>query len=275
MELVEEHHCFDGKQATYTHDSHETGTVMRFSLFLPPRESPPLLVYLAGLTCTEETATIKLGAQRRASELGLALLMPDTSPRGLDLPDEHDDWDFGSGAGFYIDAMQPPWSNHYRMQSYVVRELLPAVSTKFAIENDLVGIWGHSMGGHGALTLALKYPEVFKSVSAFAPICSPTNCPWGQKAFSRYLGTDQTVWANHDAVELIKKGYKCPPMLIDQGEADPFLTEQLGLDLLQKAVETTGQSATIRLHPSYDHGYFFIQSFVDDHLDHHARYLIK
>lgn len=274
MKLIEEHYCFGGTQAFYEHDSKETATAMRFALFLPATKGPvPMLVYLAGLTCTEETGTIKMGAQRKAAELGIALLMPDTSPRGLDLPGEHDDWDFGSGAGFYIDAQQTPWSKHYRMESYIVEELIPATPNLLNVSLDRVGIWGHSMGGHGALTLALKHPNTFRSVSAFAPICAPTTCPWGVKAFKHYLGGDRDKWSSHDAVRLIEAGRRCAPILIDQGENDPFLSEQLGLDLLERACNRSDQDAVIRRHDHYDHGYFFVQSFAEDHLEHHAKHL--
>lgn len=251
---------------------------MRFALFVPPqpsRESVPMLMFLAGLTCTEETFTIKAGAQRVAAELGMALLMPDTSPRGAGVPGEADDWDFGAGASFYLDATRAPWSKHWHMESYLVRELLPLVIGAFAIDASRIGIFGHSMGGHGALTLALKHPGKFVSVSAFSPIATPTRAPWGRKAFAGYLGDDTAAWADHDASELMARQV-APPypqgILIDQGRADRFLTEQLHPEVFEAACRKAGQPLTLRLHDGYDHGYYFISTFVEDHLRfHHAR----
>jgi len=279
MNLLSEHGCFGGVQGFHAHDSVVVGLPMRFSLFLPPQARAgrvPLLVYLAGLTCTEETFPMKAGAQRLASELGLALLAPDTSPRGARLPGEADSWDFGVGAGFWLDATQEPWSRHWRMASWLLDELLPLVTRGFDLDGDRVGIFGHSMGGHGALTLALRHPGRFRSVSAFAPIAAPMRCPWGEKAFSGYLGEDRGQWRAHDASELMRV-QAAPPfpdgILVDQGLADKFLAEQLYPEAFEAACEAAGQPLELRRHEGYDHGYYFIASFVDDHLRHHARAL--
>ncbi len=279
MNLLSEHGCFGGVQGFHAHDSVVVGLPMRFSLFLPPQARAgrvPLLVYLAGLTCTEETFPMKAGAQRLASELGLALLAPDTSPRGAKLPGEADSWDFGVGAGFWLDATQEPWSRHWRMASWLLDELLPHVTRGFDLDGDRVGIFGHSMGGHGALTLALRHPGRFRSVSAFAPIAAPMRCPWGEKAFSGYLGEDRGQWRAHDASELMRV-QAAPPfpdgILVDQGLADKFLAEQLHPEAFEAACEAAGQPLELRRHAGYDHGYYFIASFVDDHLRHHAKAL--
>jgi S-formylglutathione hydrolase len=274
MELLSEHGCFGGRQRFHRHDSAQIGLPMRFALYLPPAPKA-LLVYLAGLTCTEETFTMKAGAQRLASELGLALLMPDTSPRGAGVPGESEAWDFGVGAGFYLDATQQPWSQYWRMESYLLDELIPLVQRETGLER--VGLFGHSMGGHGALTLALRHPGRFRSVSAFAPIAAPMQCPWGRKAFAGYLGEDHAAWAAHDASELMK-AQPAPPypggILIDQGLADKFLAEQLHPEAFEAACAAVGQPLTLRRHAGYDHGYYFIASFVDDHLRHHAAQLL-
>jgi S-formylglutathione hydrolase len=277
LELVSEHGSFGGVQRFYKHASNEIGLPMRFALFLPPQalagQAVPLLTFLAGLTCTEETFTMKAGAQRVAAQLGLALLMPDTSPRntGVDSEDHH--WDFGVGAGFYLDATQAPWSGHWCMESYLLKELLPAVTAAFNLDNKRQGLFGHSMGGHGALTLALRHPGVFQSLSAFAPICAPTKCPWGHKAFTGYLGQDESTWAAHDASLLMAQQASAPyagGILIDQGLADKFLTEQLYPEAFEAACAQAGQPLTLRRHAGYDHGYYFISSFIEDHLRHHA-----
>ncbi|MDO9148865.1 MAG: S-formylglutathione hydrolase [Hydrogenophaga sp.] len=278
LELLSEHGCFGGVQRFYKHASSEIGLPMRFGLFLPPQalagQNVPLLTFLAGLTCTEETFAIKAGAQRTATELGLALLTPDTSPRsaGVDSEDHH--WDFGVGAGFYLDATQAPWAGHWCMESYLLKELLPAAVSEFRLSGERQGLFGHSMGGHGALTLALRHPGVFRSVSAFAPICAPTQCPWGRKAFTGYLGQDESTWAAHDA-SLLMAGQASVPypggVLIDQGLADKFLAEQLYPEVFEAACAQAGQPLTLRRHEGYDHGYYFIASFVDDHLRHHAQ----
>jgi S-formylglutathione hydrolase len=277
LELVSEHGSFGGVQRFYKHASNEIGLPMRFALFLPPQalagQAVPLLTFLAGLTCTEETFTMKAGAQRVAAQLGQALLMPDTSPRntGVDSEDHH--WDFGVGAGFYLDATQAPWSGHWCMESYLLKELLPAVTAAFNLDNKRQGLFGHSMGGHGALTLALRHPGVFQSLSAFAPICAPTKCPWGHKAFTGYLGQDESTWAAHDASLLMAQQASAPyagGILIDQGLADKFLAEQLYPEAFEAACAQAGQPLTLRRHAGYDHGYYFISSFIEDHLRHHA-----
>lgn len=278
--LLSEHACFGGVQRFYEHASREIGLQMRFSVFLPPQSAVekaggrvPALIYLAGLTCNEETFMAKAGAQRRAAELGLALIAPDTSPRDAKVVGETDHWDFGVGAGFYLDATQTPWSNHYRMESYLTVELLPLVARILPINADQIGIFGHSMGGHGALTLALRHPEIFKSVSAFAPICAPSQCPWGKKAFSGYLGSDESGWADHDATALMH-GQSAPPypggILIDQGLGDKFLVDQLNPELFEAACASVNQPLLIRRHAGYDHGYYFISTFMEDHLNHHS-----
>jgi S-formylglutathione hydrolase len=233
-------------------------------------------MYLAGLTCNEETFMVKAGAQRLAAELGLALIAPDTSPRGANVPGEADSWDFGAGAGFYLDASQAPWSRHYRMESYLTAELLPLLTSTLPLDAEHIGIFGHSMGGHGALTLALRHPSLFKSVSAFAPICAPSQCPWGRKAFSGYLGANESGWLAHDATALMSRRPKVPypgGLLIDQGLADNFLAEQLHPHLFEAACVSAGQPLTLRRHAGYDHGYYFISTFIGDHLAHHARAL--
>ena len=280
LELLSSHACFGGEQRYYRHASREIGLPMRFSVYLPPQALAggkcPALLYLAGLTCTEETFMAKAGAQRLAADLGLALIAPDTSPRGAGVPGEADAWDFGVGAGFYVDATQAPWATHWRMESYLLGELLPLAGSALPIDTARLGIFGHSMGGHGALTLALRHPGRFKSLSAFAPICAPTRCPWGVKAFTGYLGPDRSSWGAHDATELMEKQSTAPypaGILIDQGLADKFLAEQLHPELLEATCAIAGQPLTLRRHEGYDHGYYFIQSFVEDHLRHHARQL--
>ncbi|MDP3229138.1 MAG: S-formylglutathione hydrolase [Acidovorax sp.] len=271
--------CFGGEQRFYQHASTEIGLPMKFSVFLPPQAqhgSVPALLFLAGLTCTEETFMVKAGAQRLAAELGLALIAPDTSPRGAHLPGEGDSWDFGVGAGFYLDATAAPWSRHWRMESYLMNELLPQVTTQLPIDAGRIGISGHSMGGHGALTLALRHPGRFQSLSAFAPICAPTQCPWGEKAFTGYLGADRSAWIEHDATVLMQNQPLAPypqGILIDQGLADKFLPTQLHPHLFDAACQAIGQPLTLRQHEGYDHGYYFIQTLMADHLSHHAKAL--
>jgi S-formylglutathione hydrolase len=244
---------------------------------LPPQASQgpvPAVVYLAGLTCTEETFAFKAGAQRVAAELGLALITPDTSPRGAGLVGEADHWDFGVGAGFYLDATQAPWSGHWCMESYLLKELLPHIAQDLPVDAARMGITGHSMGGHGALTLAQRHPGVFKTLSAFAPICAPSQCPWGKKAFTGYLGQDESLWAAHDASALMAAQTSAPypgGILVDQGLGDKFLEEQLHPHLLEAACAQVGQALTLRRHAGYDHGYYFISTFMEDHLRHHAQ----
>lgn len=281
LELLSAHAAFGGAQRFYRHASNEIGLPMKFSVYLPPKavagEKVPALVYLAGLTCTEETFMTKAGAQRLAAELGLALIAPDTSPRGANLPGEAESWDFGVGAGFYLDATTRPWGLHWRMESYLIEELLALLGRKLPIDLERVGVFGHSMGGHGALTLALRHPGTFKSVSAFAPIANPTQCAWGRKAFTGYLGADESAWAAHDA-SLLMAAQTTPPypagILVDQGLADKFLMEkQLLPEAFEAACTQAGQPLTLRRQPGYDHGYYFIQTFIDDHLRHHAAQL--
>lgn len=278
MQLVQKNKCFDGEQRSYQLQSSYLKGISKFSVFIPPQALAgadcPALYYLAGLTCTEETFVIKAHAQRLAAQLGLILISPDTSARGDNVA-QGDSWDIGQGAGFYINAIQQPWAEHFQMESFLIEELYPQVLQQLPIKADAIGIFGHSMGGHGALTLAWKYPEKFNSVSAFAPICAPIDCPWGQKAFSHYLGEDQLQWKAHDATELVfNKGALFSEILIDQGLDDQFYS-QLNPAKLQQVCEQVGQKLTLREHDGYDHGYFFIQSFIDDHLQFHALQLQK
>jgi S-formylglutathione hydrolase len=276
IESLSEHGCFEGTQGFYRHESRIIGLSMRFSVYRPLQavaQRVPVLFYLAGLTCTEETFAIKAGAQRIAAELGLMLVTCDTSPRKTGIAGEADDWEFGAGAGFYLNATQQPWAKFYRMYDYVLDELRQTVLANFPADPGRIGIFGHSMGGHGALVLALRNPQVFKSVSAFAPICSPTRCAWGQKALPRYLGEDQAAWQAYDAVELMKSAGRAlfPEILIDQGLADKFLQQsQLLPELLEEACTAAGQPLRLRRHDGYDHGYYFISTFVEDHLRFHA-----
>jgi S-formylglutathione hydrolase len=276
METIATHDCFGGTQGFYRHQSVVCAGPMRFAVFVPPHaagEKLPAVMVLAGLTCTEETFAIKAGAQRVAAELGLVLVMPDTSPREPVLQGDREAWDFGQGAGFYVDATQAPWQSHYRMFSYVVDELPRVVAAEFPVDPARMGVMGHSMGGHGALVAALRRPDRFRSCSAFAPIAAPTQCPWGHKAFGGYLGADRSAWAAYDACELMRAKPFAHEILVDQGLADKFLAEQLRPDLLEDAANASGQLLRLRRHAGYDHGYFFIQSFVADHLAHHKRQL--
>jgi S-formylglutathione hydrolase len=263
--------CFGGVQGFYEHASKECAGPMRFSVFVPDgAKSAPVLYYLAGLTCTEETFMIKAGAQRVAAELGLVLVACDTSPRSARFPGDDASWDFGQGAGFYLDATSEPWSSAYRMKSYVTGELRAIVEASFPVSRDARGIFGHSMGGHGALTLALSCPGLYRSVSAFAPIVAPSRVPWGIKAFSGYLGEDRASWAAHDACELVKRARFPGKILIDQGTADKFLERELQPDLFHEACRVSGQELVLEMREGYDHSYWFIATFVEAHLRHHA-----
>jgi len=275
IEEVETHAAFGGTQGVYRHASAATGTAMTFSVFVPPqaKDGPcPVVTWLSGLTCTHANATEKAEYRRAAAELGLIVVCPDTSPRGEGVPDDPA-YDFGQGAGFYLDATQAPWAANFRMESYIVRDLQEAVAANFPADMGRQGISGHSMGGHGALALALKHPGQWKSVSAFAPIVSPMRCPWGEKALSGYLGSDRAAWRRHDATALIEDGARLPDLLVDQGGADSFLVEQLKPELLQAACEAAGQPLTLHMRTGYDHSYYFVSSFMADHLAWHAERL--
>jgi S-formylglutathione hydrolase len=277
LERVSASRSFDGTQAVYRHDSSATQSPMRFGLYLPPQaqsQRVPALFWLSGLTCTEDNFVSKAGAQRIASVLGIALVVPDTSPRGLGLPGDRDDWDFGEGAGFYVDATREPWSANYRMHTYVADELPALVAAGFPIDASRFGIFGHSMGGHGALSIALRHPQRFRSVSAFAPIASPMRCAWGEKALAGYLGDDRSAWRAYDATALIADvGWPGPPLRVDQGMADSFLATQLKPELLESACAAAGVPLDLRRHDGYDHSYFFIATFIEEHLRFHARHL--
>jgi S-formylglutathione hydrolase len=277
MELISEHGCFGGRQRFYRHHSREIGLPMRFSVFLPPQAAHgkvPALFYLAGLTCTEETFMIKAGAQRFAAREGLMLIAPDTSPRDAGIPGETDNWDFGVGAGFYLDATQAPWSRHYRMYSYIL-ELRETIVRELPAQASQVGITGHSMGGHGALVLALRNPDLFRSVSAFAPICAPGSCDWGVNAFTRYLGSDRASWMQYDATRMMETMAKPFPngILIHQGTDDKFLPTQLYPEKFEQACREAKQPLELQLHPGYDHGYYFISTFIEEHIRFHAKEL--
>lgn len=278
FETISEQRCFGGIQGFYSHESRETGGTMKFAVYRPPQAESgkvPVLYYLAGLTCTEETFIIKAGAQRVAAELGLMLVAPDTSPRNTGIEGATGDWEFGEAAGFYLDATTPAFAPRFRMYSYVTRELPALIGAGFASADAArTGIFGHSMGGHGALTIALKNPGTYRSVSAFAPIVAPSQVPWGHKALPRYLGEDRESWKAYDTVELLRSGHRFDgTLLVDQGDADKFLEPQLKPELLAAAAEAAGQPLTLRLQPGYDHSYYFIQTFIEDHLRHHAQAL--
>lgn len=280
MERIAKIRSFDGYIERYKHHSNTTNCDMVFGIYLPPQaqqQPVPVLYWLSGLTCTDENFMQKAGAQRIAAELGVAIVCPDTSPRGTDLPGEHDSYDFGSGAGFYLNATQAPWDQHYQMYDYVVEELPMLIQQHFPV-TDKCSISGHSMGGHGALTIALKNPQRYQSVSAFAPISHPTNCPWGEKVFSQYLGEDKTQWEQYDTALLIAKtsahaNDKKIPLLVDQGDADDFLEAQLQPQALSVACDVNVHPLTLRMQSGYDHSYFFIASFIEDHLRYHAQHL--
>lgn len=276
MKILSQSKCFDGQQMICSHESKILGCLMRFAIFIPLQTNTtlPALYWLSGLTCNEENFTFKAGAQRFAAELGLILVIPDTSPRGLGIKGEDDAIDFGTGAGFYLDAICEPWSKNYKMYSYITQELQTLVEAAFPINPQCRGILGHSMGGHGALTIALKNPQQYQSVSAFAPICSPMSSPWGEKALKGYLGTDKSTWQDYDACELIRhRGWQGPEILIDQGTADPFLKDQLKPELLESACQQAQVPLRLRMQEGYDHSYYFIATFIQDHLAFHAKNL--
>jgi S-formylglutathione hydrolase len=270
--------CFGGTQGFYSHESAVCGGTMNFALYQPPQvrngAKLPLVTFLSGLTCTDENFTTKAGAQRVAAELGVMVLAPDTSPRGAGYPGEDDSYDFGTGAGFYVDATQAPWSGRYRMYSYITRELPALIAENFPADMSRQGIMGHSMGGHGAITIHLKNPQTYRSVSAFSPICAPMQCPWGEKALSGYLGDDRESWRAYDSTELVKTSPSGARVLIDQGADDNFLAEQLLPEVFVEACRASGQPVELRMQPGYDHSYYFIQTFIEDHLRHHAATLL-
>lgn len=277
LTLKSEHRCFGGTVAYYSHISQVCHTSINFAVYIPPQasnQSVPVLYYLSGLTCTEDNFTIKAGAQRYAAEHGILLVAPDTSPRKTGILGEDREWDLGMGASFYVDATVEPWNRHYQMYSYVTRELPELIHQNFRAKQDKQGIFGHSMGGHGALVCALKNPQKYCSVSAFAPIAAPIQAPWGQKAFTAYLGCDRASWSDYDATELVKKTQLSYPILIDQGTADPFYHQQQLLpEIFERACREVGQPITLRFQEGYDHGYFAIATFIEDHICHHARFL--
>ena len=275
LELLESHACFGGVAQRYQHVSASCQAPMRFSVFIPPHQSGdklPVVTFLAGLTCTDETFMTKAGAQRYAAELGLILVAPDTSPRNTRIPGEDKDWDFGSGAGFYLDATEAPWAKHYQMHHYVTTELPALITQHFPMSSQRQGICGHSMGGHGALVCGLHHPEQYQSISAFAPVSAPSQTPWGQKAFSHYLGPNQNQWRWYDGLELLQDsaGTNHTPILIDQGRDDPFLEKELKTEWLGALRD---DRLRLRWHEGYDHSYFFIASFISDHLAFHAQIL--
>ncbi len=278
LECISEHACCGGVQGFYRHHSAAIGLPMRFSVYQPPqaKHSPvPVLFYLAGLTCSEETFMIKAGAQRLAAQHGIMLVAPDTSPRNTGIAGATDNWDFGEGAGFYLDATQAPWNQYFKMDRYITQELHRLILDAFPAQANRIGVFGHSMGGHGALVLALRNPDIYRSVSAFAPVAAPTQCPWGQKAFTHYLGTDQSDWQQYDASELMQKRTTPFPhgILIDQGLNDKFLHEQLLPNEFEAACAVAQQPLTLRRHAGYDHSYYFISTFIADHLAFHQRIL--
>ena len=279
LNLKSEYRCFDGTVAYYTHHSSTCNHEMNFAVYLPPQavsQPVPILYYLSGLTCTEENFITKAGAQQHAAELGIMLVAPDTSPRNTEIPGEDDAWDLGSGAGFYVDATRDPWQKHYQMYSYVTQELPALIAANFSVKPDRQSIFGHSMGGHGALICALKNPQQYRSVSAFAPIAAPMKCPWGNKAFTAYLGKDRQKWAEYDASELVKQIQLDSTILIDQGTDDQFYQQlQLLPETFEKVCDRVSQKLNLRWHTGYDHSYFTISSFIKDHIQHHADYLTK
>lgn len=272
LKPLKSHKVFNGLTQFWEHDSKETKTKMKFSTFIPAGEVRGALIFLAGLTCTEENFIVKAGAQKFLADAGLMVLCPDTSPRGLDLPSEHESWDFGSGAGFYVDAVTPGYRDNYRMYSYVVNEIHELLQTQFKIPNVKISISGHSMGGHGALVIGLRHPDKFSSVSAFSPIAHPSVCPWGTKAFTGYLGENKNDWKKYDATELVKQGLRHPaPIYIDQGSNDEFLEKQLLPADFENACREFGQELKFQYREGYDHSYYFISSFIQDHILFHAK----
>jgi len=277
MEQIADNRCFGGRQLRYSHASTSLDCSMNFSVYLPPaaaRGKVPVLYWLSGLTCTDENFVQKAGAQQFAAKHGIAVVAPDTSPRGEGVPDDPEGaYDFGLGAGFYVNATQAPWSRHYRMYDYVLDELPALVAGNLPIDAKRAGIFGHSMGGHGALTIALRNPARYRSISAFAPICSPLNCPWGEKALGNYIGADREAWKRYDATELVRAAEQQLPVLVDQGDADNFLAAQLKTPLLEKACKDASYPMTIRMQAGYDHSYFFIASFIAEHIAFHSEHL--
>ncbi|MCA9518237.1 MAG: S-formylglutathione hydrolase [Myxococcales bacterium] len=273
MKEIERHIAFGGVQSVYEHVSRATGTAMRFAVFVPPAPGPrPVLYWLSGLTCNEQNFVTKAGAQRVAAELGLVIVAPDTSPRGEGVADV-EAWDMGQGAGFYVDATEAPWSRHFKMWTYVTQELPELVAATLPVDPARQGVSGHSMGGHGALVAGIRHPERFRSVSAFSPICEPSACPWGVKALGGYLGDDRRAWAEYDAAALVRsRGYR-GALLVDQGLADGFLAEQLRPEALEEACEAAGVELALRRHEGYDHSYYFVATFIEDHLRFHAEVL--
>jgi S-formylglutathione hydrolase len=276
IEILSDNKAHGGRQLVVKHASAATSTDMTFSIFLPPQAEAggrlPIVWYLSGLTCTQANATEKGEYRAACAELGLAFVAPDTSPRGEDVPDA-EGYDFGKGAGFYVDATQAPWATNYRMWTYVTAELPALIAAEFPVDMDRQGISGHSMGGHGALTVALNHPGRFRSASAFAPIVAPSQVPWGQKALTGYLGDDRAAWRKHDAVALIEDGARFPELLVDVGTADQFLEQELRPELLERACADAGIALTLRRQPGYDHSYYFISSFMAEHLRWHAERL--
>ena len=277
LEVISRTRCFDGDQLRFRHRSNILDCHMQFSVYLPPQASQakvPAVWFLSGLTCTDENVMAKAGAQRYAAEQGVALIAPDTSPRGEGVPDDPDGaWDFGMSAGFYVNATQKPWSTHYRMHDYIQDELTTLITEQLPINPLMAGLMGHSMGGHGALVMGLRNPEKWASLSAFAPIVAPSQCPWGEKALGNYLGDNRETWKQWDATELVRAGATQKPLRIDQGEDDAFLAEQLKTPLFERACTETGYEAAINYHPGYDHSYYFIATFIGEHIAFHAAHL--
>ncbi len=279
LEILKQHRLHGGWQRVYAHQAKETDCRMEFAVYTPPQaesdDKLPVLYWLSGLTCTWANFTEKAGAQRYAAEHGLILVAPDTSPRGVNIPGEDESYDFGSGAGFYVDATEEPWAAHYRMYGYITEELPALINENFPVDEARAGIFGHSMGGHGALTIALKNPDKYKSVSAFAPISAPMRCPWGEKALTGYLGGDRETWRDYDATELCESTSWRLPVLVDQGTGDEFLNEQLKPELLEDACASAGIPLNLRMQEGYDHSYYFMASFMGDHITHHAKSLAR